>query len=133
MCIHVWISSYLRLVFPTLQQNSSPLSVMTTFMETLGRKIDQADREKAWVSYANKTNTMCFPFCLNVTWYAQDRLLQKKTDKADQNHSWLGTSWIFICFQMKMSQNEASVMELKTDTSFWDISRYWQQVDITSP
>ncbi|CAL1152887.1 unnamed protein product [Cladocopium goreaui] len=48
-----------RLVFPTLQQNSSPLSVMTAFMETLGRKIDQADREK-------------------------DRLLQKKTEKADQ-------------------------------------------------
>ena len=40
---------YLRLVFPTLQQNSSPLSVMTAFMETLGRKIDQADREKAGI------------------------------------------------------------------------------------
>ena len=37
----------LRLVFPTLQENSSPLSVMTQFLETLGRKIDQADGEKA--------------------------------------------------------------------------------------
>jgi len=48
-----------RLVFPTLQENSSPLSVMTLFLETLGRKIDQADAEK-------------------------DRLVQKKNPKADQ-------------------------------------------------
>lgn len=36
----------LRLVFPTLQENSSPLGVITHFLETLGRKIDQADLEK---------------------------------------------------------------------------------------
>ncbi|CAK8998818.1 Uncharacterized protein SCF082_LOCUS5791 [Durusdinium trenchii] len=35
-----------RLVFPTMQENSSPLSVITTFLETLGRKIDNADLEK---------------------------------------------------------------------------------------
>lgn len=54
----------LRLLFPTLQENSSPLSVMTLFLETLGRKIDQADAEKAG-----------------------HRLVQKKDPKADQKHS----------------------------------------------
>ena len=37
----------LRLVFPTLQQNTSILQVLPTWIETLGRKIDSAESEKA--------------------------------------------------------------------------------------
>jgi hypothetical protein len=37
----------LRLVFPTIQQNASVLGVLPAWIETLGRKIDAAETEKA--------------------------------------------------------------------------------------
>ena len=42
----------LRLVFPTIQQNMSVMSVLPTFLDTLGRKIENAEREKDWGSYS---------------------------------------------------------------------------------
>lgn len=36
-----------RLVFPTIQQNTSILAVLPSWLETLGRKIDSAESEKA--------------------------------------------------------------------------------------
>ena len=35
------------MVFPTLQQNTCVMSVLPTWIETLGRKIDAAEAEKA--------------------------------------------------------------------------------------
>ena len=37
----------LRIAFPSLQQNASLLQVLPTWIETLGRKIDSAEVEKA--------------------------------------------------------------------------------------
>ena len=38
--------AYVRLVFPTLQQNTSAMAILPTFLDTLGRKIESAEREK---------------------------------------------------------------------------------------
>lgn len=43
-----------RLVFPTLQQNTSVMSVIPQFLETLGRKIESAEREKDGVTRVKK-------------------------------------------------------------------------------
>lgn len=43
-----------RLVFPTLQQNTSVMSVIPQFLETLGRKIESAEREKDGVARVKK-------------------------------------------------------------------------------
>ena len=37
------IGAYLRLTFPSLQQTSSPLTVLPQFLEVLGRKIDNCE------------------------------------------------------------------------------------------
>ena len=48
----------LRLVFPAVQENASSLAVIPTFLDTLGQKIDKAEREKdfvalcSWIVYA---------------------------------------------------------------------------------
>lgn len=36
----------IRLVFPTIQQNASVMAILPTFLDTLGRKIESAEREK---------------------------------------------------------------------------------------
>ena len=80
----------LRLVFPTLQENSSPLSVMTLFLETLGRKIDQADAEKAGIIDSWNVMDLAHHFIYipdQHEYIAKDRLVQKKNPKADQKHS----------------------------------------------
>ena len=42
--MHDWLcTSVPRLVFPSLQQTSSPLTILPSFMEILGRKIDNTE------------------------------------------------------------------------------------------
>ena len=40
----------LRIVFPSLQQNASPLSILPAFLEVLGRKIDNIEDVVDWGS-----------------------------------------------------------------------------------
>ena len=90
MSILLGFGVQLRLVFPTLQENSSPLSVMTLFLETLGRKIDQADAEKAGMIESWNVMDLAhhFLYIIQHEYISKDRLVQKKNPKADQKHSW---------------------------------------------
>ena len=56
----------LRIVFPTLQQNTSILQVLPTWIETLGRKIDAAECEKAfgWAGHMTKISQL-YSICIN--------------------------------------------------------------------
>lgn len=45
-----------RLVFPTVQQNVSILTVLPTWIETLGRKIDAAEAEKVGGVFMTETS-----------------------------------------------------------------------------
>ena len=38
----LWID-YLRITFPSLQQNASPLSILPGYVDVLGRKIDNTE------------------------------------------------------------------------------------------
>ena len=44
--VQCWVQCQLRLVFPILQQNASPSSILPVFLTTLGRKLDNGDAIK---------------------------------------------------------------------------------------
>ena len=84
----------LRLVFPTLQENSSPLSVMTLFLGDFGRKIDQADAEKAGMieswNVMDLAHIFYILFSMNI--YLRTDSCRRRTPKPIRNiadqHAW---------------------------------------------
>ena len=53
-----------RLIFPAIQENASALSVIPTFLDTLGQKIDKSEREKDPIAVS--VNTYIIPSLFDV-------------------------------------------------------------------
>ena len=62
----------MRLTFPSLSQNSSPLSIMPSFLEVLGRKIDNC--EDVVDSWLISTLLQCIDIVGNSAWSLQEKL-----------------------------------------------------------
>ena len=76
-------------MFPTLQKNDSPFSILPNYIDVLGRKIDNATTQEDWLNFdVLRSHGISIPSC-NPTWTSnngQERIASiKDNDRATQN------------------------------------------------
>lgn len=92
------------MTFPALQQNTSIMSVLPTWIETLGRKIDAAESEKAGMRAGFSLFFIDFIVYLCFIFVGQDRILKVGGDRAKAHLSQLRCSYTFMVLQMHLAE-----------------------------